>query len=400
MRILLLAKKNPFPAKDGEAIAVLQMAKGLADAGCAVTVLYMNTPKHSCAAEDIPADLRERIRFYAVAVNNAVSVAGGLKSLVQPQPYHVTRFYSADFENLLLQLVQQNAFDIIQAEGLYLVQYFKQLRKYTQAKFIYRSHNIEAEIWENIADNTNNTIKKWYLHSQAKKLLHYEKHAAKFADAIVPIATADTLFYKQHFLQIPVHHAPTGVELNDAVQFENAINTRALYFIGGLDWLPNVEGLQWFIEHVFPSVQQQFPEITLHIAGRNGGKMWEQLNNAQIIYHGEVDDAAAFASDKFICIVPLLSGSGMKIKIIEAMQLGKPVVTTLKGAKGMPDGIENHIYIANDATQFVQLLQQLLSHTEQAQLAAKKAQQFVLNNLSHREIANHLIHFYETLQQA
>lgn len=399
MHVLLLAKKNPYPDRDGEAIAVLQMAKGLAEAGCEVSVLYMNTPKHHCAVTEIPAALRKKITFYAVEVNNAVTAVGAIQSLVQRIPYHVNRFYSVDFKNKLLQLVQQHSFDIIQAEGLYLVQYFTALRIHTHAKLIYRSHNIEAEIWQNIGDNSAQNIKKWYLRKQAKKLLQYEKQITQFIDAIVPIATADAIFYKQLNTTMPVHHAPTGVQLSATVAESATINYNTLYFIGGLDWLPNVEGLQWFIHQVFATIQQQFPNVILHIAGRNGSNNWQQLNNTQIIYHGEVDDAAAFASDKYICVVPLLSGSGMKIKIIEAMHLGKPVITTQKGAKGMPDGIAAHIYIAHDAAQFITLLQQLLNNNNEAILNAKKAQQFVINTLSNRQIANQLIQFYQTLQQ-
>lgn len=400
MQILLLAKKNPFPAHDGEAIAILQMANGFVHAGCAVTVLYMNTPKHHFEVEDIPEPLKAQITFIAVKVKSNVSPQGLVLSILQLKPYHVTRFYSEEYAQKLNELVVNNNFDFIQAEGLYLIQYFTELRKYTTAKLIYRSHNIEAEIWHNIASNSTNGLKKWYLQLQAKKLLHYEQHAHQLVDAIIPISTSDEQFYKRLKNKIPLYHAPTGVEIGESNYGKVPVSNNSLYFIGGLDWLPNVEGLNWFIENVFPAIQQQFPNVVLHIAGRNGSSEWLTINNKQIIYHGEVEDATQYASNKFICIVPLLSGSGMKIKIIEAMHLSKPVITTRKGATGMPDGTAEHIYIADDAGEFIEQIKMLLTNPEIGFRKGVDAQNFVAKNLNHNEIAARLLQFYQTLPKA
>ncbi|MBK9455592.1 MAG: glycosyltransferase [Bacteroidetes bacterium] len=396
MHILLLSKKNPYPERDGEAIAIMQLAKGLAQNGCKVSILYMNTPKHHFPVSEIPGELTQLINFYAVNVNNAITPIGALQNLFVSTPYHVQRFFSSAYLAALRQLIANNHFDIIQAEGLYLTQYFNLIRKPANTRFVYRSHNIESEIWGNIATNTSNSIKKWYLQIQTKKLADYEKTIPQNIDAIVPISIADFSYYQQITTTIPLHHTPTGIEL-DQSPIASAVDFNTLYFLGGLDWLPNIEGLEWFIHEIFPKIIKILPETTLHIAGRNGDERWKQLHHPQIKYHGEVENAQKFAADKYICIVPLLSGSGMKIKIIEAMHLGKPVVTTPKGAKGMPTGTGLHFYTAADAQQFADIVIDLLQSPEKVVQKTKLAQQFVDDNLSHLTITQALIHFYQKI---
>lgn len=105
-------------------------------------------------------------------------------------------------------------------------------------------------------------------------------------------------------------------------------------FLGALDWFPNQQGLLWFIDSVWPDVKAKVPEASLHIAGRNASTTLANKIASACDYYGEVDDTRKFISDKSICIVPLFAGSGLKIKIIEALAAGKVVVTTPIGAEG------------------------------------------------------------------
>ncbi|MBK7441415.1 MAG: hypothetical protein IPI65_07775 [Bacteroidetes bacterium] len=148
MHILLLAKKPPYPAHDGEAIAIMQMAMGLAEQGCKVDVLYLNTPKHHFNVEAIPEEFSKKITFYEVRLNNNVTSIGALMNLIGNNSYHVQRFFSKQYLQKLLQLIKTNQYSIIQSEGLYLIQYLNHIKSLTSAKLIYRSHNIESEIWK------------------------------------------------------------------------------------------------------------------------------------------------------------------------------------------------------------------------------------------------------------
>ena len=108
----------------------MQLAKGLAQNGCKVSILYMNTPKHHFPVSEIPSELTQIINFYAVNVNNAITPIGALQNLFVSTPYHVHRFFSSAYLAALRQLIANNHFDIIQAEGLYLTQYFNLIPKH------------------------------------------------------------------------------------------------------------------------------------------------------------------------------------------------------------------------------------------------------------------------------
>ena len=397
MNILLLAKKNPWPPKDGEAIAILQMAKGLAAAGNRVTVMYMNTTKHHFDAEAIPSMGNLPLRFESVWVDSEISPFSAFFNLFKKIPYHTERFFSKVFLDKTISLIQQEKFDIIQAEGLYLVQYFPFLKKYNESKYIYRSHNQESVIWSNVARHSKNILKKWYLNTQSQKLKHYETDVIKNADAIIPISLTDTVHYKMLSPQYKVFYSPTGINPENILKDNAGMETKDLYFIGGLDWLPNTEGLLWFLKKIFPAVKKTFPEIQLHIAGRNAPDWLTKIQDIGIVFHGEVSFAADFIHDKFISIVPLLSGSGMKLKIIEAMAAGKPVITTVKGAEGMPSGVDEHIFIAVSAEDFIRQLCNMLNNRPETLQKAKAGKEFVIQHLNNETITKQLTQFYLSL---
>ncbi len=397
MHVLLLAKKNPWPPKDGEAIAILQMAKGLTANGNRVTVIYMNTPKHHFDAWEIPPISEEPIFFEGIWVDSTIKPLAAFLNIFKKTPYHVERFFNQNYLNKVLALVQREHFDIIHAEGLYLVQYLPIIKKNTTAKSVYRSHNRESEIWANLAVHTSNTFKKWYMQLQAKKLKRYEKNTTKQLDAVVPISLTDAIYYKEFIADEKVFYSPTGIDPdNIPVNFQEP-ESNDLYFIGGLDWLPNTEGLTWFIKSIFPAIKKLFPEIQLHIAGRNAPIWLAQLHKPGIVFHGEVQDAILFIRNKFINIVPLLSGSGMKLKILEAMAAGKQVITTPKGADGMPAGISEHIAIAESAEDFIELLAQLITNKQQTLKHAKIAKEFAIQHLNNTALTHQLTQFYSTL---
>lgn len=398
MNILLLAKKNPYPPNDGEAIAIRQMAKGLSDQNNKVTILYMNTPKHHFDAESIPDKEKLNIKYYCVEVNPKVNITGAVANLFSPLPYHVVRFNSRDFLNKIIILLNEEKYDIIQAEGLFLVQYFKAIRKYSTAKLIYRSHNVEGEIWKNIGDNVLSPLKKIYLKIQSKKLINYEKKIIKTADAILPISVTDALYYSSVFDEKKIKYLPSGIDTNTVdLTNKQLAEVNDIYFLGGLDWLPNIEGLNWFINEIFPKVRKLVPNIKFHIAGRNAPKWLSELNEPGIQFHGEVANAADFIREKFICVVPLLSGSGMKIKIIEAIAAGKYVITTSKAAEGMPGGTEGLIVIADTPQHFAECIGIAIYRKQNKFVNVDAGKQFIISELDNHKLSASLVEFYKFL---
>lgn len=421
MHILIVAKKPPVPAHDGEGIAIRQMIKGLCAAGNEVFLMYLNTEKHHTPQQTVANDLQ--IPVFAIEAQTRATRFGALRNLMSDLPYHVERFAIPELSAAIYTHLQQHPDTIVQCEGLYtLLSAYIALRgrhtgenkvtyfipkvdpdatshllpqpKKGEPLLVYRSHNVEHEIWNDLAAQATG-LKKRYFRIQSKRLEDYEKHIIRETQAIIPISRTDAQWYAQQHVPRPLCYIPSGIDVRATPDV--AVDTRSLYFIGGMDWLPNREGLKWFIDRVWPKVKSTCPAVRLEFAGRNApGDMAANLPK-DVHFHGEVPDADVFAADKLICIVPLLSGSGMKIKVVDAMAAGKAVVTTSKGAAGMPEGLQAHLIIADTPEDFAQAVSELLDHPERALALGREARAFVRTHLDTPQLGMQLTRFYQTL---
>lgn len=425
MHILIVAKKPPYPARDGEAIAIRQMVKGLKQAGNTVFLLYLNTEKHRANEQDVANDLG--ISVHAIEALTQATNFGALRNLLSDLPYHVERFAITELSAAIYTHLKTYPDTILQCEGLFTlvsayvalvglhtgeakITYFVPDRAAAvappvlpqpaqkQPLFVYRSHNLEFEIWRDLAKNTRGKLKKRYFEIQSKRLEAFERHILREVHAILPISRADAQWYTENRPEKPLYYAPTGMDMRPLAEIP--VKAESLYFIGGMDWLPNLEGLLWFKEKVWPILQSASAAITFEYAGRNAPVDFATQWPAGCTFHGEVPDADAFAADKAICIVPLLSGSGMKIKIAAAMAAGKMVVTTSKGAAGLPEGMEKFICIADSPEAFAQAILQGINNPGYARTLGLEAREFVHQHLNNPKLGMQLTQFYQTLRPA
>jgi glycosyltransferase involved in cell wall biosynthesis len=317
------------------------VAAGLAQQGHAVTVLAINTPKHF-QADDVLSHL-PGVRLVTVDVDTRLSPVKALHNLLFSRlPYNVERFVSPAVQQKLAELLEQEAFDVVQMEGTFVAWYAgywseKSLRDGRPLPpVVLRAHNVEYTIWEQLAENTRNPLKKWYLQKLARRLKQFEHWMMHRFDAVAAITEADQQRLRLLGCQEPVVFVPAGVDLS-RFQRDAALRPRprTLFMIGSLNWLPNQEGLDWFLREVWPQAHAQYPELELHIAGKDTPEHIQKLQLPGVTVHGFVESAAQFMQQYELMLVPLLSGGGMRIKIIEGMALGKCILSTGLGAEGI-----------------------------------------------------------------
>ncbi len=398
MRILILCKKFPYPLKDGEVIAIYNNIKAFHRLGHTVTVLAINTLKHYTDLATLPAEVLELAEFKAVTVDTAVKPIPAFINLFEGGSYHIERFIDKGFESLVMeQLVAQN-FDLVQCEGLYLGPYVDVIRKHYKGPVIMRSHNVESEIWERLAANEKNPFKKWYLTLQAGRLKQYELAQLNRYDAIVPISTDDGRKMREMGATVPMFTTPCGSDLDRYEPYQTfPPKPNTIFFIGGLDWLPNQEGVKWFVEEVWPTIKAQHPEVQFHVAGRNMPEWMKGLQGNSVNILGEIDDALSFIAQNSIMIVPLFSGSGMRIKIIEGMAMKKAIISTSIGAEGIEYTDGENIMIANNRDAFVKHLNALLAHHQQINTLGENARGLIESRYNNLTFAEQLIEFYQRL---
>lgn len=400
MKILQLTKKFPFPLKDGESIAVTNLGKSLYDLGCEVTLLSMNTKKHY----NPNADKTEELTFYKeikqVFIDNTIKVADAFTNLFSKDSYHISRYQSMSFEKELVKLLKNNTYDIVQLETLYLAPYISVIRKYSKAIVAMRAHNIEHEIWTRISSNTSFHPKRWYLNYLTKKLKNFEIKQFENYDFLVAISDRDlelfqSLGYSNGAFSTPIGIEPEQFDL-DFHAYDN--QDLSLSFIGSLDWMPNTEGLDWFIENVWKKQDKKLSNVSLHIAGRNTPQNLKDLHLPNFNVHGEVPCSKTFLNEHPVMIVPLFSGSGLRAKIVEAMALGRTVITTNLGLEGIYARDKKEVLIANTADEFIDCIDFCKhNHDEMVQIGTN-ARQFVEQNFDSLAITARLLDQYKLIK--
>jgi len=398
MKILQLTKKFPYPLNDGESIAITYMSKALSELGAEITLLSMNTTKHPFDIKTLPNDFNHYQAIHLVDIDNRIKITDAFLNLFSNRSYHIERYISQDFQEKLIELLSNNDFDIIHLETLYLAPYLETIRKYSKAKISMRSHNVEHEIWKRITENSSFGAKKWYLNLLTKRLENFEIEQLNQYDLMVAMTERDLNFFQKLGLKISSIVAPVGLDLSDypeSVQTENSKLESC--FIGSLDWLPNIEGLNWLLEEVWPIVNETLPNAFLHIAGKNTPDWLLNLKSKGIVVHGEVPSAVEFINQYQIMLVPLHSGSGMRVKILEGMAMSKLVISTEIGLEGIAAQNDKEVLIANQAQDFAEKIIFALNHPEKTIEMAKASRLFIHQHFDNRSIAKKLLEKYNTM---
>lgn len=396
MRILLLCNKSPWPPKDGGACATLNIIRCLLAGNSSVTILSLNTSKHFARIEDFPEDVTKSAEYHLVDIDSKINIVRLLLNLVfSKKPYNLMRFWSPEF-NMKLQNILNRNFDIIQIEGLSMCIYLKTIRENTTARVVFRAHNIENLIWSQLAQEEGNPFKSRYFRILAQRLRRFEKSIGGKVDAIVPLSISDFNWFRALGISEKIFLSTPGY---DPVQIANYTpsDNHQVFYIGALDWLPNIYGLNWFIKYVWPIVTRSFPDAEFVIAGRNPSQKIAFHGTQNIIFKGEVESSADFMKNKSIMVVPLFSGSGIRMKIIEGMSMGKCIVSTPVGAEGIFCTDRKNIFIESSPAGFADAIIELVTNSSLRSETGEKAIENVRENYNILVSSEGLLNFYREL---
>ncbi len=399
MKILQLCNKAPFPANDGSSIAIFALAEGLADNGIELHLLPINTKKHFKPEENIPTDFKQKTHYSSIFKNTDTSSIGALLNLFSSQSYFVSRFYFKEYEQALIQKLKSISFDIIQIEGVFMCTYIPTIRKYSKAKIVLRSHNVEHQIWERHLENEKVGLKKMYLNLQNNRLKEFEIKAFNHVDAIVTITDEDKKTISSICPKTPLHTCLTGINLNSYQFVETTKHPNTLFHFASMDWMPNIEAVDWFMNNVWQDVLNQKPDAKLVLAGRGMPDRFKSRHgvtkNINIIE--DVKDSKEFYATYDIMLVPLWSGSGLRIKLVEGLAYGKAIITTSIGAEGIPYTNGKNMLIADTANDFSKAIVDLLNNPPLKQDLQKAARALAESHFDYKVSSKHLIDFYKTL---
>ena len=395
MKILVICNKSPYPPREGGPIAINMIVEGLLHAGHQVKVLAMNTNKYSVKKEVIPADYATRTSIEFIDIDLRIRWFRALINLIANRSYHIDRFKSADFQSRLVEILKKETFEIIQFEMLYTTPYLEIARKYSKARMIFRAHNIEHLIWERIAQTSRGKLRKMYLKNLSKTLKKYELTVINKFDGIAAITENDAAFFRNY--HPAVISIPFGIDLAGSSKPAPQPDKVSLFSIGAMNWIPNVEGIRWFLENVWPDIHRQFPDLTYHIAGREMPGWIKEFHGGNVVIEGEVDDARTFIQQHTIMIVPLFSGSGIRIKIIEGMASGRTIISSTVGAEGINYTNRENILIADQPCEFFEMISICLADPSLCNKIGENAGMLIRQQYDRDTIIRKLTGFYKII---
>ncbi len=385
LRVLILTNRVPYPLNDGGALSMDVFLKGFPEAGCTTRLLAMNTARHQVEEALLPKLYPQLEQVVAVPVDNRVKPLLLLWNwLFGKEPYHVSRFKSPAFAQALIAQLQEFKPQVVHVESPFLASYLPLIRQYAPAaQTVLRMNNVEAEIWARLAAVERQPVKKQYLKSLSLRMAAYEQKIWPLFDALLPITKSDAQSVARF---VPADRIRMVPFLIDTGTMEASLLPRPFkaYHLAAMDWLPNEEAVRWAIEKVWPLLQKGAPDLELWFGGRHMPADLQQLAGGNLHVEGEVADAAVFLRDKAILAVPLRAGSGIRVKILEAMAAGKVVVSTRVGMQGIEvtNGVE--ALLADTPADFAEAVVSLYQNPEKAQQTADAGRAFVTQNFDRR----------------
>ncbi|WP_183562347.1 glycosyltransferase family 4 protein [Mucilaginibacter sp. SP1R1] len=398
MKILILTHRVPFPQNGGYAIVVCNTIKGLVALGHEISLVALNAKKYNGSTQETIDELQSKINYTSYNIDISISMLDGLTNLFSKKSNDIDRYFDAGFEKLLIRELRQTDYDIIQFEGLFVTPYLAAIRKHSKAKLIYRSHNIEHQVWQRLAQQKSDLFKKWYLRMLARRVKDYELQQLNKVDAIAVFTTEDKNTILSFGTTIPVEIIPVGIDLTQYRPDFSKTEFPSLFFLGSLDWLPNREGIEWFIDNFHKDLTDGDLRVKFYVAGHNIPEGFDDYEvMGKIFIQGEVDDAFEFVNSKAIMIVPLLSGGGMRVKIVEGMAMQKCIISTSLGAEGINFENGKNIIIANNQEEFYEAIERCITDEDHCRSIGINARKLVEEQHDVNTVAQDLAGFYSRL---
>jgi glycosyltransferase involved in cell wall biosynthesis len=392
MKILFIAPKIPWPATDGARIAIYELIRHLTARGHQAAFLGFGSPE---AADEFRARAG-LIWAKAISHNTSTNYANALLALLSPIPYTALKYRSAAMTAAIREAFNEERFGLVQLEGTHMAHYLG-LAQSLGVQVILRLHNIESALAARYARTAAFPL-NLYVQDQARRMRAFEIRACKQADLCLAITPEDAERVLAMAPDASVAVSPAGVDLERYYPQPMSEEPGTLVFVGALDWPPNADAVRWFRTKVWSRVAQEEPTARWIVVGKGPPAdilHWpEEDRNIKVT--GFVDDVRPYLHRASVVIVPLRSGGGMRLKILEAMAAGKTVVSTPIGAEGISARSGEEIVLAGADRSFGVEVARLLRQPAERKRIGKAARAWA-EGYGWSGIAEALEHEYQAL---
>lgn len=289
-------------------------------------------------------------RIFNRGLDYAVSLPGGV-------PYAVRRFSSAAVREKILHWYSRARFDAVICDFLDAAVNFP--RKLCIPSVLFQ-HNVESEIWRRHSAAESNIVKRLIYRVEFKKMLRYEESVIRKFHHVIAVSGHDRELMSNWVDPNRITVVPTGVDLKNFHPADQPVSNALVMFVGAMDWEPNIDAVEYFCDRIWPKIKKDVPSACFRIVGRNPGRRVQKLASDSIEVTGSVPSVQSHLQEAAVVVVPLRVGGGTRLKIYEAMAMGKAVVSTSIGAEGLDVHDGHDILLADQADEFAQAVKNLL----------------------------------------
>lgn len=376
MRILIVTASLPYPLASGGAIRVFGILKGLQEAGHQITLLSFGD---SDATQTPLTDICEQLHILPTPSRTKSERIKTL--LITSQADIQTRFYSPEFEQKLLSLLNEQNYDLLQFEAIESACYLPIVReKFPNIKICFDTFNAEADLQRVIYEIDKQEIKRLpqavYSWIQSRRIAQYEGDLCRASDLVIAVSQEDQIILSKYRNDDKTAIMPSGIFVDDyeIPDKEIELSENAVVFTGKMDYRPNVDAMLWFADSILPKI----PEANLMIVGQKPHPRIQHLpERDNISLTGWVDTVPPYLHASDVYIAPLRMGSGTRLKILEAMATGCAIVATNIGAAGLSHEAKSAMVIADTETEFAEAIRQLLNDPSKRQVLGECAKKMV-----------------------
>jgi glycosyltransferase involved in cell wall biosynthesis len=308
-------------------------------------------------------------------------------------PYALEKYVCAGMRDRIRELDTRGGYDLIICDFLFPAPNVRGLKLKTPTVLF--QHNMEAQIWDRMQGNQKNPIGRFYFGLQRKRMRNLEQSLSDLFDGVITVSEDDTEYARREYgAKNVLGHVPTGVDM-DFFQPQEMTDRKSgrLAFLGSMDWMPNIEGVKWFLEYVYAGIRGKVASVSFYVIGRNPppSLLRFEEKDSSVSFSGTVSDVRPCIGGCQIMVVPLLSGGGTRIKILEAMALGIPVISTTIGAEGLGLTPGVHFLVADTPEDYVRHVADLVVSPEKGELMSRLALKYVQENLSWSSATNEFL---------
>ena len=394
MRLLFLSITVPFPATDGGRLRVLNLLKQVAQRN-RVTFLALETqPKDE---EGIKYLRSLGIEAHLVPHTSRlppITLRSGSQTVLKQKPLTVARYDVAAFRQAFHSLMETASFDLIHYEMFHTGQY----RLQTNARSLLSLQNVDSHIWRRLRVQTSNPLRKCLFWTQERAFRRYERTMSRSFDLVACASDVDRNLMGEICPNLTADVIPNGVDIELYQPDHELEEETTLIYTGSMDWFPNEDAAIHFIEEILPTIQIKCPNLKFYVVGQFPMERLKRYGNRPgVVVTGRVDDIKPYIARATVYVVPLRIGGGTRLKILEALAMGKAVVSTSIGAEGLNLTAGDEIMIADEPAKFADGVFQLMEDKSMRRELGENGRRRVETEYDWRRIGEKLQGLYESV---